>query len=127
MLSPEYESSKHHQPGDVGVKGGETALDVLLPVGVREIGPLDSSVSAVQGTGGVSLARGPHKLNVTVPVGAGPEALPVTTATSVVLCPSSNLYGFTVVLVVVVLPEVWMVSVSEPQAVWDAALFESPL
>ena len=70
------------------MKGGETARDVLLPVGVRGMGPLASSVSAVQGTGGVEVASGPHRVKVTVPVGAGPEALPVTTAMSEPLLPS---------------------------------------
>ncbi len=91
MLSPEYESSKHHQPGDVGVNGGETALAVLLPAGVRGMGPLDSTVGAVQGTGAFVLARGPHSVKVTVPVGGGPEGLPVTTALSGALPPSWNL------------------------------------
>ncbi len=76
------------------MKGGETALDVSLLDGVRETGLLDSSVSPVQGTGGAGLGRGPHRVNVTVPVGAPREVFPVTTAVSVKLVPCvTRLWG----------------------------------
>ena len=118
--------SKHHQPGDGGVKGGEVAVDESLDDDINGTGPLDSSVLPLQGTGGASLARGPQSVKVTVPVGGPSVPFPVTVAVSVTLLPWVSFRGLGTVAVTVLLPEM-TVSVSDPHALNEEALLESPL